>query len=475
MQNTWYPGKRLAPPGTLPIIVALSQIFPTLTFTLVSYTSIVGDNVCEMSTVGSLLPILTFCLVSPQRVLADKPLRNKLIVLMAALTLITLWQLAPMPHWIGHLLLWDLGNPQRLLFVSGFLLTVSCLLIWRAKCLSTNPIRIVVFLVAGPALALGLKVGIFHLKMSIIPFDESLCLLILVAGVHACLSPAATRLATLLGAIALMNIVVFGRFNPLQPAAPIFDVPDTHVVSAIRREEAITPGHFVLDTNFPGATLNGIGIPIRHPFTGFAQPRSFSKILSHHGCRAVRLHLQSLGLYPVDERPVADSVSDVVDQRAHSSFRTSAQQTHLEARGPLASRLLRPARRRNRARERARKSAHHRRVGAMERRRCRTGTSRDQRPITSRRTSGYPQAAGYLGIEVGLFLYAVRVPASANEHRWSPDQAGGDCDGGTPDFARADSTSRVRMPLIYCQAPPRAVRRRYWPRPALPCKPHLRR
>jgi hypothetical protein len=86
-----------------------------------------------------------------------------------------------------------------------------------------------------------------------------LCLLIVVAGVHACLSPAATRLSTLLGAIALMNIVAFGRFNPLQPAAPIFDVPETHVVSAIRRDEATTPGHFVLDTNFPGATLNGMG------------------------------------------------------------------------------------------------------------------------------------------------------------------------------------------------------------------------
>ena len=164
MQNTWYPGKRLSPPGTLPIAVLLSQIFPTLTFTLRNYLNIVGSNVREIAAVGSLLPILTLCLASPKRVLADKPLRNKLIVLMAAFTLITLWQIAPMPLWIGHLLLWDLGNPQRLLFVSGFLLTVACLLIWRDNCSTRTRSGFWVLIVAGPVLALGLKVALFTFR-----------------------------------------------------------------------------------------------------------------------------------------------------------------------------------------------------------------------------------------------------------------------------------------------------------------------
>jgi hypothetical protein len=259
LQNTWYPGKRLTPPGTLPVMVVFSQIFPLLTFTLRTYRNMVGVNICEIAAAGSFLPILTFCLISPQAPRAGRPLRNSLIVLFAAVALITFWQIAPAPLWIGHLLLWDHGNPQRLLFVSGFLITVSCLLLWRDKWLAPNPYRIALFMVAGPLLSFVLKAAIFPYPWARSPLDLALCALGLGAGVLACLAPAAARLPLLLGAIALINLVAFGSFNPLQPAAPIFSVPQTDVMLELRQREASTPGHLLLNSELTGATLNGLG------------------------------------------------------------------------------------------------------------------------------------------------------------------------------------------------------------------------
>jgi hypothetical protein len=90
--------------------------------------------------------------------------------------------------------------------------------------------------------------------------DVVLCELGVMAGVVACLVPAAARLPLLLGAIALMNVVAFGGFNPIQPAEPIFNVPDTAILEDLRRMEASTPGHYVASRAFIGATLNGMGI-----------------------------------------------------------------------------------------------------------------------------------------------------------------------------------------------------------------------
>ena len=269
MRNTWYPGKRVAPPGTA-ISGALSQVFPFITFSLGSYRNFKGVNICEIGSVGSFFPLLTVCLVSPQLVRSNRSLRNRLTVLLAAIALITMWQIMPVaPRWIGHLLQWDHGVSQRLLFISGFLITVGCLLICREKLLAPVPLRIVLFVAAGPVLSVILKVVVFHAPLPDLPIDLVLCALGMAAGVVACLVPAALRLPLLLGAIALMNVVAFGRFNPLQSAEPIFQVPETDMVMELRRIEASTPGKFLLeprkDSRFYGASLNGLGFrSVRH-------------------------------------------------------------------------------------------------------------------------------------------------------------------------------------------------------------------
>jgi hypothetical protein len=255
MRNTWYPAKRVGLPGTVPMAAWLSQIFPFLSFSLRDYRYFVGDNICEIASVGSFLPVLTVCLVSG----INRKLRNALIVLGVAIALITVWQVTPAPLWIGHFLLWDHAAAGRLLFISGFLLTFGCLLVWRDKLLSPDPVRIAWFLLAGPILSLALKMTLFHLTVADCLYDIALSVLAIMAGAVACLSPVSTRLPLLLGAITLINIGGFGRFNPIQSAEPVFNVPETDIFVRLREREASTPGHCLVIPNYFGATLNGMG------------------------------------------------------------------------------------------------------------------------------------------------------------------------------------------------------------------------
>jgi hypothetical protein len=260
MRNTWYPGRRIGLPGEATVEAVLSQIFPFLTFSMRTYENLVGINVCEIGAVGSFLPLLTLCLASPKSPGVNWFLRQGLVVIFAALSLITIWQITPAPRWIGHLLFWDHANSGRLLFISGLLLTVASVLIWRDKLLSPTRLRIAIFVAVGPVLSLILKIAIFHIAPANLKMDIGLCVLGVLAGVAACLISSATaRLQFLLGAIVLMNVIAFGRFNPLQSAVPIFQLPETDMMIRLRNTEAATPGRVLVLPQFFGATLNGLG------------------------------------------------------------------------------------------------------------------------------------------------------------------------------------------------------------------------
>jgi hypothetical protein len=139
------------------------------------------------------------------------------------------------------------------------LITIACLLIWRQKVLQADVGRIAWFMAAGLVLPVVLKMTLFHLGPGELAVDLALCGLGLAAGVLACLLPMAKRLPLLLGAIVLMNVLAFGRFNPIQSAEPIFQIPETDLVLQLRQTEASTSGRFLLEPRFFGATLNGMG------------------------------------------------------------------------------------------------------------------------------------------------------------------------------------------------------------------------
>jgi hypothetical protein len=284
MRNSVYPGHRIGKSGTLALPVALAQIFPFLAFRLSDYLNYAAMNVCETGVVGSFLPLLTLSVLRYRSLWQHATVRRAVLILMAGFTAISLWQLVPVPAWIGHLLLWDTGETQRWLYASGFLLMIVSLFIWGAGLISLHPLRIAIFLLAGPGAAALLKIGWLMHKGELLDqatSDSSDDILIAAFWLLVCVGafyfrPAA-RAAIVVIAVVLANVYGFAGFNPLQSAKPIFQVPNSEIVRGLREEAAASPNGVLVDSRFFGAVLNGIGFrSVAHvlmmPRLAFFQP-----------------------------------------------------------------------------------------------------------------------------------------------------------------------------------------------------------
>ena len=271
MRNTVYPGQRIAPAGTAHVVAAASQLFPFIGYSLSDYRTLIGANICETSALGSFLPLMTLCLMRFRDAWNRAATRTTLLILLAGFTAITVWELAPVPGWIGRMLLWNTGPAARWLFTSGLLLTVASLLLWRDKLISVHPLRIILFVFVGPIASLLLKLALLTHRggsdgVGMAEMSDGYHSLRSVArsGTASCYVPAAARAPLLLIGITLGNVYGFGRFNPLQPAEPIFRIPETKVVHELRKEEAASPGGVLADpqslasAHF-GSALNGLG------------------------------------------------------------------------------------------------------------------------------------------------------------------------------------------------------------------------
>lgn len=261
MSNTVYPGHRISPAGGTSKLAALSEIFPFVSFRLGDYMQIDGENICEIGAVGSFLPLLTLCLMRYRSLRDHAAVRRSLLVLLIGFVAITLWQIAPVPLLIGRILLWNRGGSQRWLFTSGFLLTMAALLIWSNKLISVHPLRIAIFVLVGPVASLFLKSAwLIHKGEPAFPsrHDLLLCGVAIAGALAAGYVPAASRAYVLLFTVAWINVYAFGRFNPLQPAGPIFEVPETDILHDLR-EKAAASGGVLYDMQSFGATLNGLG------------------------------------------------------------------------------------------------------------------------------------------------------------------------------------------------------------------------
>ena len=263
MSNTVYPGHRISPAGGTSKLAALSEIFPFVSFRLADYMQLDGENICEIGAVGSFFPLLTLCLMRYQSLKDHPSVRRPLLVLLIGFIAITLWQIAPIPLWIGRVLLWNRGGSQRFLFTSGLLLTMAALLIWSKKLISFHPVRIAIFVLLGPIASLFIKSAwLIHKGEPAFPSRHDLLLSgVAIAGALAAwYVPPASRSYVLLLTVAWINVYAFGRFNPLQPAGPIFQVPETEILHNLREKAAATGG-VLYDMQSFGATLNGLGFP----------------------------------------------------------------------------------------------------------------------------------------------------------------------------------------------------------------------
>jgi hypothetical protein len=265
MRNTVYPGHRVSPAGETPALVALSQLFPFLTIRLHDYQNLTGMNICEIGAVGTFLPLLTLCVTRYRALRECAAAKRALAILLSGFAAVTIYELAPLPAWVGRVLLWNTGITNRWLFTSGLMLLLASLVIWRHRLISPHPMRFTLFVLIGPLASIMLKPeGLFEH-----PDEMVLYGLISVAGLAAWYLPTPARTPVVVIAMALTNVYAFGRFNPLQSAKPIFGPPDSKVMRLLREEATATPGGILIEPRMPYATANGLGFrSVSHTLMG---------------------------------------------------------------------------------------------------------------------------------------------------------------------------------------------------------------
>ena len=118
-----------------------------------------GENICEIGAVGSFLPLLTLCLLDYRALRDHRTVRRILLVLLAGFAAFTLWEITPLLEPVGKLLIWNRGASERWLFTSGLLLTIAALSIWSNQLVSLHPLRIFIFVFAGPFASILIKAG----------------------------------------------------------------------------------------------------------------------------------------------------------------------------------------------------------------------------------------------------------------------------------------------------------------------------
>ncbi len=210
---------------------------------------------------GTYFPFLTMCLLRYSQLRDDRhrDIRRALWILGAAFILATVWEVAPAPLWLGRILLWDHAGSQRLLFFSGVLLTIASLILWKRDLLEVSWRRAALFLVMGPVTGVALKPVVFG--ESRVDYHPDFWIIAIAAAAALALwaIPYKLKVPLLVALAAGINIYGFGRFNPLQSAVPIFQIPETPVMVALRHKAEASPGGYLVQPGFAGSVLNGLG------------------------------------------------------------------------------------------------------------------------------------------------------------------------------------------------------------------------
>jgi hypothetical protein len=263
-----FPGERWIHGGELPGWIVLSQFLPGTTTEL--YTSLIGRNICEVSTVATWLPALALCTLDVgaiRRGAETSPeMRRDLKrigFLLLALTALTLWQVTSFLGPMSYLAGFGLSPEQRTLFASGALLVIAA-----AYVVDRLPIRVSVWRLGlfGVLVLASWVLASFELQPTheLVLRDELLVLVPLLAVIPFAMPPVeqhslrAWRTAIIL--LALIPVVAeWGIFNPVQRTDVMFRRPDTEVTRALNRLAEKRPDHAIAVPGFAGGVLNGVG------------------------------------------------------------------------------------------------------------------------------------------------------------------------------------------------------------------------
>lgn len=273
MASTVYPGSRSLGGANMAAGIYWAQFFPFAVSTD-KFLDLLNLNICEVATGGSYLTALTLIFLDYRRLgallAAGGPAARRLVWRMFWLALgfaaMSVWMMYPVPAAIGKWLLWDKVPGHRMVFAQGVLLLTMALVLLQAAGARADWRRFAVAALAVIGVWLTMKGGagqwgrlLTHNWLDALVLPLLAAALLLLPRIGRAGDGAAAAFALILCAMAV-NMVGFGRFNPIQSAVPIFERPKTPALAGLDADAAAhyrgwltTPGHL------PGAVLPGLG------------------------------------------------------------------------------------------------------------------------------------------------------------------------------------------------------------------------
>ncbi|MBR7780768.1 DUF7657 domain-containing protein [Undibacterium luofuense] len=253
--TTLYPGGRHVGGGGVSAQVAASWFFPAISFDRL-YRPLTDTNISETGAVGMYLFPLLMCFTDLRALrtsMQTTALGRQLRIAGSGLAMMCAWILLPLPAWAGKIFLWDHIPPVRMQFASGVLMTFIAVLILKHAQLRISLARTGIFTALTIGCWLLFKYGAGYIVWEDLIFLGILLICLLL--VHKKTDKLKHHLALI---SCLLAFIVFGRFNPLQSAWPIFHLPQTQVLSSLRQMQNDNQG-VLAASGFIGATLNGAG------------------------------------------------------------------------------------------------------------------------------------------------------------------------------------------------------------------------
>lgn len=253
--TTIYPGSRIVSGGTVPGRFWLSWLLPAVNFSR-DYESLIGRNICEIGTVGLYYVLLAMCFVDVARwrlVWANAQQRRHIAILSAGLALMLCWMVLPLPSWFGAPLLWNRVQPERMQYPAGLLFAVLIFVVVKHLGLRMTFARTAVFccIILIAWLVWNRNPGQSH-------YEDFLILMFGLPAIAIARHWPSRAHESIAIASLLAGLLLFGRFNPLQSAWPIFNHPPNAWTKAMDQLAAQNKGVLAV-TGVPGAIANGLG------------------------------------------------------------------------------------------------------------------------------------------------------------------------------------------------------------------------
>jgi hypothetical protein len=237
LSTTVYPGQRVSGGGGIDFGRWLAQFLPTSQMN--HHVALVpAPNICELAMVGSLYVLAMVFFVDWRGLAATstREERRRWAWLAAGLMTTQAWMVVTLPPWVGYPLLWHLVPPGRMVIAGGLMLMLVAFVLGQARPLVFGAVRCGLF---GAALLAAWWA--FKHPHGIGP-AEAYRDWILIVPVAAIAAGVAFRVLTpvqgnaaLLASAALLGLVSFGTFNPIQSTVPIFEKPNTPITAEFDR------------------------------------------------------------------------------------------------------------------------------------------------------------------------------------------------------------------------------------------------